>query len=213
MKYLRAHFCYSLLALFLAALPTQINAEETIYVSTGAGHQILAFSASGTVTGVCNMTVNALAVTPEDVVIGPDANIYVADMTGNRIFRVDPNSVKNPAGQDCGAVAIYDQSNASIICTDGANNVTCPAGPEGPSFLRISTLDLYFNSHAAGGGIWKIPGIANSGANATCAAPACPAPVQVLSATATGEGSGEGLDFDVFGKLLAVDQTNCQVIR
>jgi hypothetical protein len=213
MKDLRAHFCCSLLALFLAALPTQINAQETIYVSTSAGHQILAFSASGAVSGVCNMTLNALAVTPEDVVVGPDANIYVADTTGNRIFRVDPNSVKNPAGQDCSAVAIYDQSNASIICTDGGNNVTCPAGPEGPSFLRINTLDLYFNSHAAGGGIWKIPGIANSGANATCAAPACPAPVQVLSATATGEGSGEGLDFDVFGKLLAVDQTNGQVIR
>jgi hypothetical protein len=58
MKDLRAHFCCSLLALFVAALPTQMNAQETIYVSTGAGQQILAFDAKlGTVTGVCNIKV------------------------------------------------------------------------------------------------------------------------------------------------------------
>ena len=225
MKDLRAHFCYSLLALFLAALPTQMNAQETIYVSSGAGHQILAFSASGTVSGVCNMTFNSIAVTPEDVVVGPDGNIYVADTTGNRIFRVDPSNVNSTAGKDCGAVAIYDQSNVATVCTNPAllpNNdvVSCPTGPEGPSFLRIETLDLYFNTNGTGStGVWKIPGLANATMdNAThivvglCdqpGQPVCASPVQVLSSSS----SGEGLDFDVFGKLLAVDQTNGQVIR
>jgi hypothetical protein len=210
MKALRAHFCYSLLAFFLAALPTQVNAQETIYVSTGAGHQILAFNASGTVSGVCNMNFNGVAVTPEDVVVGPDGNIYVADTTGNRIFRVHPASVATPANPaaDCGAVAVYDQ----LSCGN-----SCPTGPEGPSFLRIQSLDLYFNTHGANAsGVWKIPGAANntgtlsnSGLCNEAGQPACVAPVQVFSATS----SGEGLDFDIFGKLLAVDQAGNRVVR
>jgi hypothetical protein len=222
-SYLRAHLSCCVFALFLTALPSQLKALETVYVSTGAGQQILAFNDSGAVTGVCNLTFNSSGVTPEDVVVGPDGNLYVADTLGSRIFRVSPSSVAtpfSPAG-DCGAVAIYDQSATPNSCTTaaGQGNQTCPTGPEGPSFLRISTLDLYFNTHttASGnaGGVWKIPGIANSGTNATCSTTSvpCPAPVQVLSSASSGEGSGEGLDFDIFGKLLAVDQTNGQVIR
>jgi hypothetical protein len=199
MKDLRAHFCCSLLALFVAALPTQMNAQETIYVSTGAGQQILAFDAKlGTVTGVCN--INAV---PEDVVVGPDGKLYVADTTGNRIFRVPtPIPAPAPTAASCGATTIYDQGTAT--CTG-----TCPTGPEGPSFLRIATLDLYFNTHGTSSrGVWKIPGIAGA-AKAACSDVACPAPVQVFSSSS----SGEGLDFDIFGKLLAVDQAGNQVVR
>ena len=217
MKELRAHLVCCLLTFFLTAFAIQASAQETIYVSSGAGQQILAFNSnSGTVTGVCNIS----PAVPEDVVVGPDGQLYVADTAGNKIYRVStPIPVPAATATPCTAVAIYDQSNVATFCNDGAaqpNQLPCPAGPEGPSFLRISTLDLYFNSHATGGGIWKIPGIANAGANVTCSStglPPCPAPVQVLSAASTGEGSGEGLDFDVFGKLLAVDQTHGHVIR
>jgi len=207
-QFLRARFaCMSVLAIVVAASWTQLAAQTNfpVYVSTGAGQQILAFdSNSGAVTGVCNIS----PAVPEDVVVGPDGNLYVADTSGNRILRVPtpiPGPLSTPAS--CGAVAVYDKA----ACTG-----SCPSGPEGPSFLRIATLDLYFNTHGADAtGVWKIPGVANNTATPPASAlcndpgqPACAAPVQVFSGS-----SGEGVDFDVFGKLLAVDQVNNKVVR
>ena len=194
------------LLVFVAALPQGARAQnpppQDVYVSTAVGHQILAFTTSGAVSGVCNM---GATVVPEDAVVGPDGQLYVTDTTENKIFRV-PTPIAQPIASpgSCNAVAIYDKANC--------NAANCPSAPEGPSFLRINTLDLYFNTHGSGAtGTWKIPGIANSSTPACDATngPACPAPIQVSS----NNFSGEGLDFDVFGKLLAVDQANNQVLR
>ncbi|HEV2117207.1 MAG TPA: hypothetical protein VGR48_14345 [Terriglobales bacterium] len=174
----------------------------TVYVSTGAGQQILAIDgSSGTITGVCNVSF-----VPEDVVIGPDGNLYIANTTGNKIFRMSPTPF--PAG-NCTPEQIYDSTSST--CTDVNNNpLQCPTGPEGPSFLHINTLDLYFNTHGSSQGVWKIAAIANSGASSCTNVNGCA--IQVLGPLAAGA-SGEGLDFDIFGNLLAVDQADNTVFR
>ncbi len=200
-------------ALFMGSI--QLAAQTTsptVYVSTGAGQQLLAIDgSSGSITGVCNAGFSA-----EDVVVGPDGKLYIADTTGNKVWRLTPPVPPPPAAapaSSCPLEKIYDQATTAS-CT-GISGSTCPAGPEGPSFLRISTLDLYFNTHGTNTGIWKIPNIAAIG---SCA-PSCPAPVQVIKAlnlletALPASASGEGLDFDIFGNLLAVDQANNQVLR
>jgi hypothetical protein len=205
--------CTGILVFVVAVLSNQVAAQTAfpVYVSTGAGQQILAIDGnSGAVTGVCNIS----PAVPEDVVIGPDGNLYVADTSGNKIYRVTtPIAVPaSPAGL-CTATPIYDQSLTPNSCTNiaGQTNQACPTGPEGPSFLRISTLDLYFNTHGVGtSGVWKIPCAANAPDSIKCPSSTPPA-VQVLSNTSIV--SGEGVDFDIFGKLLAVDQAGNKVLR
>jgi Strictosidine synthase-like, N-terminal len=211
---LHAHLsCSAILVFVVAVLCNQVAAQTApfpVYVSTGAGQQILAIDGnSGAVTGVCN-----IPAVPEDVVVGPDGNLYVADTSGNKIYRVTTPIAPpaSPAGA-CDKTAIYDQSVTPSSCTNvaGQTGQACPTGPEGPSFLRISTLDLYFNTHGAGSsGVWKIPCAANSTDIIKCPASNPPA-VQVLSDTSIG--SGEGVDFDIFGKVLAVDQAGNKVLR
>jgi len=207
--------CSSLLFFSLLVTSLQLAAQTsfpTVYVSTGAGQQILAIDGNaGTITGLCSVTF-----VPEDVVVGPDANLYVADPGGNRIWRVAPGALQTPVSPapSCAAQKIYDlstlQPQACTTTSVPPTPVNCPTGPEGPSFLRISTLDLYFNTHGTNTGVWRISDIA--GASEGCVAPACPAPVQVVGAFGA-SASGEGVDFDLHGNLLAVDQADNQVFR
>jgi hypothetical protein len=205
---LRAIFPTVLLCLIMSSF----GSAQTVlsYVSTGAGSQILTFNDSGTIQSVCNMTVGTDVVTPEDLVTGPDGNLYVADTTHDKIFRVQTSlgiPTKDGSGA-CNKTVVYQKSDTTQVCKDLAGStVTCPAAPEGPSFLRINSLDLYFNTNGANAsGLWKIPGAANSTNNLNnglcneSGQPTCGSPMQVSPTVV----SGEGLDFDVFGKLLAV---------
>src|SRR5579864_8900292 len=134
----------------------------TVYVSTGAGQQILALAVtanSATIAGLCSVNL-----VPEDVVVGPDGKLYIANTTGNSIYRMASMlPAPSSTAASCTLEKIYD---TTATCT-GLTSSTCPTGPEGPSFLHINTLDLYFNTHGNSQGVWKIPGIASIAACGT----------------------------------------------
>ncbi|HEX8924935.1 MAG TPA: hypothetical protein VF786_04045, partial [Terriglobales bacterium] len=133
--------------------------------------------------------------------------LYIADTTGNKIWRMGTTlpAPASPAAS-CGATPVYDASSST--CTSGGNATTCPTGPEGPSFLRVNTIDLYFNTHGTNTGVWKIAGIASASSNCgtNC-------PVAQVVPTFGASASGEGTEFDIFGNLLAVDSADNQVLR
>ena len=62
--------------------------EETIYISTFDGHQILkVVDAVNPTTTVVNTD---SAKSPEDLVVGPDGRIYECDSDNNDVRRIDP---------------------------------------------------------------------------------------------------------------------------
>jgi hypothetical protein len=60
-------------------IASQINAQTTVYVSTGSGHQVLklvnAETSSPTLTVLCT---GSATFVPGDLVVGPDGFIYLA---------------------------------------------------------------------------------------------------------------------------------------
>jgi len=207
----------------LFVISTHLAAQTTAYVSTGAGNQILTIANADGVNGspaVSVLCTGDSTFVPEDVVVGPDGLLYIADTTFNRIWRLDPG---NPPSSCNLAEKIYD-ANGATGCTDPSSgilpapSISCPSAPEGPSFVSepnstsTGSLDMVFNTHGPSAtGVWKMQGIASlpSGCSAalTCT---LPKPARVIQPFTT---AGEGIEFDILGNMLMVDQANGKVFR
>ena len=187
---------------FVVGIASQINAQTTVYVSTGSGHQILklanAETSSPTLTVLCT---GSPTFVPEDLVVGPDGFIYVASTTASQIWRLNPGVVAAcDSSTDPGAELIYSGTN--------------PANPEGPTFVSepsnssVASLDLLFNTRS-GQGVWKLPGIASKpfGCGTGCATP-----VRVVTGPSTTT-VGQGTDIGKRGDLLAVDNANGRLFK
>jgi hypothetical protein len=183
-------------------IASRINAQTTVYVSTGSGHQILKLANAETSSPILTVLCTGSATfVPEDLVVGPDGFIYVANTTASQIWRLNPDAVAAcDSSTDPGAELIYSGTN--------------PANPEGPTFVSeptnssVASLDLLFNTRS-GQGIWKLPGIASKpfGCGTSCAAP-----VQVVTGPAANS-VGEGTDIGKKGELLAVDNANGKLFK
>lgn len=211
--------CLAIFALLTAAAQLSAqNLNATAYVSTAAGNQILAVD--GTKVGASAVSVlcsGGNKFVPEDVVVGPDGLIYVANTTQDQIWRIDPVAVQTQGAKPscvsgAGTEKIYDLKTTTG-CTDVSSGQplasSCPPAPEGPSFVSEPTanstgsLDLVFNIHSSRStqGVWTIPGIASLPIGCA-AALTCPAPVRIIQSFST---AGEGIEFDNPGNMLMVD--------
>jgi len=231
MKYLRAHFHAIGLLIFAVLTTAELSAQNTfptVYVSTASGNQILAIngasSGAGAVSVLCS---GGNKFVPEDIVVGPDGLIYVANTSQDQIWRIDPVAVLTQgAAPSCvsgaGTEKIYDLKSTKK-CTDISGVqppiTSCPSAPEGPSFVSEPTanstgsLDLVFNTHTSSStrGVWVIPGIASQaiGCGATNS---CPAPARIIQPL-TASAVGEGIEFDIPGNMLIVDQADGTLFR
>ncbi len=165
-----------------------------IFVSTFGGNQIL--RVDGTTGATTVIHTGLFSFFPEDIVVGPDGNIYICDAPINIIWRLNPNTFQ--------IETIYNLAAASP-----PNN---PSGPEGCSFIND---DLVFNTRGAPSthtGVWKIAGVA-----AITFGGAIPPPVNLIDAstvpTGTGSTFGEGTAFDELGNLLIVDRSGNRILR
>jgi hypothetical protein len=209
--------CLLIFTLLMAAAPLSAqNLNATVYVSTAAGNQILAINGP-TVSVLCS---GGNKFVPEDIVVGPDGLIYVANTTQNQVWRIDPRAVGSSCVSGVGTEKIYDLKT-TVGCSDisGAHPPvsSCPSGPEGPSFVSEPTanstgsLDLVFNTHTSNStqGVWTIPGIASLAIG--CAATnSCPAPVRIIQRFSN---AGEGIEFDNPGDIFMVDQAGNRVFE
>jgi hypothetical protein len=176
----------------LSAVGAPAPTGETIFISTFSGRQIVKVvdgAPPATASAINTDTVEE----PEDLVVGPDGNIYVCDADQDRIRRL------TNTGEGFAVDIVYDR----ITC----HSEFCPSGPEGPSFDTLG--NLFFNTRGPGHtGVWKIPAsqlspIPSGGAT----------PVNVVTAAATGSTFGEGTTFDANDKLLFVDRSGGKVWR
>src|SRR5438876_11451422 len=88
------------------------NIFPTGYVSTGAGNQILAIDGSSSGASAVSVLCNGGSkFVPEDLVVGPDGLIYVANTTQNQISRSDRGLVET-------------QKSISPRCVSGASTET-----------------------------------------------------------------------------------------
>ncbi len=122
-----------LLLLFCAlTLSTSLFSQSTVYISTGAGNQVLTFN---TATRASSALYSVNGAVPEDSTFGPNGLLYVCDPTNHRIVQINPTTQI--------ATTIFQATTAP------------PLAPQGPRFTP--TGDLVFNDEQTGA-LWIIHG-------------------------------------------------------
>ena len=199
----------SILAPLALALAVGSAAAQTavpvVYVSNFTGGQVLAVN---TTTGATAVVLSRTLIanggfSPQDMVIGPDANLYICDSLNGLVWRYVVGQPVATSGPSMNPVVVADFTGFSPAVY-----------PEGPSFSGSD--DLYVNSRGAGTaavggtgaqGLWAIPDAA--------ATPAQQLPIdpQLVEQVIPPFGAaGEGTTFAVPGHLLAVDRAGNKVI-
>lgn len=125
-----------LLLLFCAlTLTIPLFAQNTVYISTGSGNQVLAFNTANKSSSALYTANGAI---PEDSTYGPDGLLYVCDPTNHRIVRVNPSTSV--------ATTIFQATTAP------------PLAPQGPRFTPNG--DLVFNDKQTAA-LWIMRGVAS----------------------------------------------------
>ena len=179
---------HSLLFLGLVlGLPISIWGQGPLYVSNGAGHQILKVDGTTGATTVLFTDRSATPMDPEGIVVGPDGRIWIADPTNGRIDLM---------GQD--------GSNLQ-----GVYSGTPTVSPQGPSFDGAG--NLFFNSKGATpSGVFIIVAATEFGSN-----PHCCVVGNILTPGQPNMGmfQGEATALDQNGDLLIVDRSGNRVLK
>ncbi|MBP1634987.1 MAG: hypothetical protein H6Q10_1561 [Acidobacteria bacterium] len=170
-------------------------AVPAVYVSNFTGGQVLSVNtANGTTTVLLSRaSIGDADFSPQDMVVGPDGNLYICDSLNGRVWRY-------VVGQP-----VAPSVNPLVVATFGAG-----VYPEGPSFSGSD--DLYVNARGSGpdatggtaaAGLWVVPGVALPGTVLPIA------PLQVVPSIGS---AGEATAFAAPGHLLAVDNAAGKVV-
>ncbi len=188
-----------LASLWPALASAQQPAQLPVYFSNFNGHQVLSVDGlnGGTPTVVFSGSqIGSATFSPEDMVVGPDAKLYICDSLNSQIWRFDPTVGVGPG-------------NPQVV----VRAADLPPGvyPEGPTFSGSD--DLYFNTRGAGldpsgdntgaAGVWVVSGVATPGTTAPYI------PQRIIQSVGS---NGEGTVVEALGNLLVVDQSGNRVL-